>query len=152
MDINAIYLSFMDYSLVGDDEVAEMSFGPREAMFYEPKDAENHLKLLDIRGHLDGMLISWMLIDGGAITNVMPYSFFKKMGNSGKELIKTNMTINGVGGGDPIGAKGVVSMELNVGSKTLATAFFIAEVHGNYSVILGWDWIHANHCILQLFG
>jgi hypothetical protein len=29
----------------------------------------------------------------------------------------------------------------------LATAFFLAEVQGNYRVILGRDWIHANHCI-----
>jgi hypothetical protein len=44
-------------------------------------------------------------------------------------------------------ARGVISMELTVGSKSLATAFFIIEVQGNYSVILGHDWIHANHCI-----
>jgi hypothetical protein len=44
-------------------------------------------------------------------------------------------------------ARGVVSMELTVGSKSLATTVFIVEVQGNYSVILGHDWIHANHCI-----
>jgi hypothetical protein len=44
-------------------------------------------------------------------------------------------------------AWGVISMELTVGSKSLATAFFIVEMQGNYSVILGRDWIHANHCI-----
>jgi hypothetical protein len=44
-------------------------------------------------------------------------------------------------------ARGVVSMELTVGSKSLATAFFIVEVQGNHSVILSHDWIHANHCI-----
>jgi hypothetical protein len=38
------------------------------------------------------------------------------------------MTINRVGGGDPIGAKGVASMELTVGSKILATTFFVVEV------------------------
>jgi hypothetical protein len=88
-----------------------------------------------------------MLVDGGAIINLMPYSFFKKMGKSDEELIKTNMMINGVGGGDPIRAKGVASMELTVGSKILATTFFITEVQGNYSVILGRDWIHDNCCI-----
>jgi hypothetical protein len=35
-------------------------------------------------------------------------------------------------------------MELTIGSKSLATAFFIVEVQGNYSVIHGRDWIHAN--------
>jgi hypothetical protein len=36
---------------------------------------------------------------------------------------------------------------ITVGSKLLTTAFFIIKVHGNYSVILGHDWIHANHCV-----
>jgi hypothetical protein len=154
MDVNVIYLSSMDYSLVGDDEVVEMSLGPRDIVFQRLNDSENHLKPLYIRGHLDGMPISQMLIDGGAIINLMPYSFFKKMGKSNKELIKTNMTINSVGGGDPIGPKRVASMELTMRSKTLATAFFIDEVQVNYSIILGRDWIHANHfipCTLHQF-
>jgi hypothetical protein len=44
-------------------------------------------------------------------------------------------------------ARGIVSMELTVGSKSLATAFFVVEVQGNYSVILGHDWIHASHYV-----
>jgi hypothetical protein len=51
--------------------------------------------------------------------------------------------INGVGG-EAILAKGVASMELTVRSKTLATTFFVAEVQGSYSLILGCHWIHAN--------
>jgi hypothetical protein len=147
MDVNVIYLSSVEYSLVGDDEVAEMSFGPHDAMFQRTKDSENHLKPLYICWHLDGKPISQMLIDGGTIINLMSYSFFKKMGNSDEELIKTNMTIHGIGCVDPIGAKGVASMEPTMESKTLAIAFFIAEVQGKYSIILGRDWMHANHCI-----
>jgi hypothetical protein len=44
-------------------------------------------------------------------------------------------------------ARGVVSMELTVGSKSLVTTFFVVKVQGNYSVILGHDWIRANCCI-----
>jgi hypothetical protein len=44
-------------------------------------------------------------------------------------------------------ARGVISIELTIGSKPLATAFFIVEVQGNYSVILDRDWIHSNSCI-----
>jgi hypothetical protein len=43
--------------------------------------------------------------------------------------------------------RGVVSMELTIGSKLLATTFFIIEVQDNYTVILGRDWIHPNHYI-----
>jgi hypothetical protein len=43
--------------------------------------------------------------------------------------------------------RGFISMELTVGSKSLATTFFVVEVQGNCSVILGRDWIHANHYV-----
>jgi hypothetical protein len=69
-----------------------------------------------------------MLVDSGAIVNLMPYSLYNKLGGTDEELIKTKMTVSGVGGGDPIGAKGVASMELTVGSKTVATALFISKV------------------------
>ena len=87
-----------------------------------------------------------MLVDGGAVVNLMPYSLFKKLGKEDSELMKTNLTLNGVGG-SPMEAKGAMSMQLTVGSKSLATAFFVVEVQGNYSVILGCDWIYANRCI-----
>ena len=85
-----------------------------------------------------------MLVDSGAIVNLMPYSLYKKLGGTDEELIKTNMTVSNVGGGDPIGAKGVASMELIIGSKTVAMAFFISEVQGNFNLILGRDCIHAS--------
>jgi len=34
-----------------------------------------------------------------------------------------------------------------VGSKTLATAFFVSEVQGNFNLILGCNWIHANQYV-----
>jgi hypothetical protein len=40
-----------------------------------------------------------MLIDGGIAVNLMPYSVFKKLGWKDDELMKTNLTLNGVGGG-----------------------------------------------------
>jgi hypothetical protein len=44
-----------------------------------------------------------MLVDGGAAVNVMPYATFKKLGKTDAELIKTNMTLTGIGGDGPIG-------------------------------------------------
>jgi hypothetical protein len=76
----------------------------------------------------------------------MPCSIFKKLERGDNELVKTNLTLNCVGG-NPMEARGVVSMELTVGSKSLATTFFVVKVQGNYRVILGYDWIHANHCV-----
>jgi hypothetical protein len=57
------------------------------------------------------------------------------------------MMVNGVGRGESILAKGVVWMELTIGSKTLVTAFFVSKVQGIYSLILERNWIHANRCV-----
>ena len=80
-----------------------------------------------------------MLVDSGAIVNLMPYPLYKKLGGTDEELIKTNMMISGVGGGVPILARGVANMELTIGSKTLAMAFYVADVQGSYNLILGSD-------------
>jgi hypothetical protein len=61
------------------------------------------------------------------------------------------MTLIGVGTGSSIKAKGVTSVELTIGTKTLAVAFFVANVEGNYSLILDRDWIHANQLYLLLY-
>ena len=42
--------------------------------------------------------------------------------------METNMVLNGFKGGEGVVAKGVVGLEITVGSKTPAIDFFIAEV------------------------
>ena len=100
-----------------------------------------------MRGHINGRPISRMLVDGGAIVNLMPYSLYKKLGGTDEELIKMNVMVSGIGGGDPIGASGVSSMKLTIGSKMIEIAFFVSEVQGNFNLILGCDWIYANQSV-----
>jgi hypothetical protein len=147
MDVNVITFS-VDCTIISGDEpvAAQFNFGPKEAAFTKPKESVNHLKLLFVRGHIDGIPIAKMLVDGGAAVNLMPYSLYRKLGKQDDELVKTNMTLSGVGDSS-IKARGVMSVELTIGTKTLAAAFFVADVEGNYSLILGRDWIHANQCI-----
>jgi hypothetical protein len=57
------------------------------------------------------------------------------------------MMLSGVGSDSPIKTKAVTSVELTIGTETLAVAFFAVEVEGNYSMILARDWIHANQFI-----
>jgi hypothetical protein len=144
MDINMVFMLLVEFR-DAEEEVAQMCLGSKEVMFKKPKSSQ-HLKPLYVQGHIDGKPISRMLIDGGAAINLMLYSIFRKLGRKDDKLVKTNLTLNGMGG-NPMEARGVVSMELTIGSKSLATALFIIEVQGNYSVILGRDWINANCCI-----
>jgi hypothetical protein len=145
MDINMVFTLPAEIKGI-EEEVTQMCLGPKEAMFEKPEESSQHLKPLYIRDHIDGKPISRILVDGGATIKLMPYSVFKKLGREDNELMKTNLMLNGIGG-NPMEAWGVISMELTVESKSLATTFFIVEVQGNYIVILGRDWIHANYCI-----
>jgi hypothetical protein len=38
-------------------------------------------------------------------------------------------------------------VELTIRTKTLVVTFFVVDVEGNYSLILGRDWIHTNQCV-----
>jgi hypothetical protein len=83
-----------------------------------------------------------MLADNSAAIHQISYSIFKKLGREDDELVKTNLTPNGVGG-NPMEARDVVSMELTVGTKLLATTLFVIEVQDNYSVIFG-SWLDSH--------
>jgi hypothetical protein len=58
----------------------------------------------------------------------MPYSLYGKLGNQDDDMIRTNMTLSGVGSDSLIKAKGVKSVELIIETKTLVVTFFVAEV------------------------
>jgi hypothetical protein len=146
-EVNVVVLS-IDYYIIEDDSAAAVfNFPIQDAIFKKPEQPINHLKPLHVKSHINGTLVHNMLVNNGAIVNVMPYALYKKLGGTDEELVKTNMTITRVGGGAPILARGIANMELTIGSKTLATAFFVADVQGSYNLIFGHDWIHANCCI-----
>jgi hypothetical protein len=72
---------------------------PQGGHFEKPEESSQHMKLLYIQDHLEGKLVSRMLIDGDIAVNLMLHSIFMKLGREDDKLMKTNLTINGVGGG-----------------------------------------------------
>jgi hypothetical protein len=145
MDINMVFMLPTEFR-GAKKEVAQMCLDPKKVVFKKPEESSQHMKPLYVRDHIDERPISRMLIDGGAVINLTSYSIFKKLGRADNELVKTKLTLNGVGG-NSMEARGVVSMELIVGSKSLTTTFFIIKVQYNYSIILGRDWINVNRCV-----
>jgi hypothetical protein len=80
-----------------EEEIAQMCLGPKDAVFEKPEESIQHLKSLYIRGHINGRLISRMLVDGGAIINLMLYLVFKKLGREDDELMKINLPLSSGG-------------------------------------------------------
>jgi hypothetical protein len=75
-----------------------LCFDPKDVVFEKPEESSQHLRPLYVRGTIDRSPISRMLADGGAAVNLISYSMFKKLGKEDDELVKTNLTMNGVGG------------------------------------------------------
>jgi len=87
-----------------------------------------------------------ILVDGGAVINIMPYAVYRKLGKGDQDLTKTNMMLKDFEGNvSPV--KGAICVELTIGSKTLPTTLFVIGGKGAYNLLLGRDWIHANCCI-----
>jgi hypothetical protein len=97
-----------------------------------------HMKPLYVKGHIDGTPVGHMMIDGGASINIMPSTLFEKLGCCEDDLKNTNMSLSGFSG-EPAEAKGIVSKELTVGSKTIPTTFFMVDVKWQYNVLFGRD-------------
>nr|AAV43984.1 putative polyprotein [Oryza sativa Japonica Group]AAV44059.1 hypothetical protein [Oryza sativa Japonica Group] len=130
-----------------EDESAKLVISPEQAIFEKPEGMENrHHKPLYVNGYVNGKPMSKMMVDGGAAVNLMPYATFRKLGRNAEDLIKTNMVLKHFGG-NPSETKGVLNVELTVGSKTIPTTFFVIDGKRSYSLLLGRDWIHTNCCI-----
>jgi predicted aspartyl protease len=99
-----------------------------------------------MKGFVNGKPMTKMLVDGGAAVNLMPYTTFRKLGKGLEDLLEIDMMLKDFGG-NASKTRGVVNIELMIGIKTLPTTFIIIDGKGTYSLLLGHDWIHANHCI-----
>jgi hypothetical protein len=145
LDVNMVFVISTEF-WAPEFEVAELTTRAEQAIFEKLTRPGEHMKPLYIWGHLDGTSVGRMMVDDSASINILPLALFKKLGYSEGELKRINMSLSGFSG-EPAEAKGIVSKELTVGSKTVPTAFFIVDIKGRYNVLLGRDWIHANSCI-----
>ena len=146
-----VFILPMEFDASSDEEVeqtmAQLSLDPMQATFEKPGDKERkHLGPLFMKGYINGKPMTKMLVDGGAVMNIMPYTTYRKLGLGEYDLIQTDMMLNNFDGAvSP--ARGAICVDLTIGSKTLPTTFFIISGKGSYNTLLGRDWIHANCCI-----
>jgi hypothetical protein len=106
MDINMAFTIPAEFRAPTED-VAELALGVERAEFEKRENLGAHMKPLFIRGHLDGMPIGDMLVDGGASINILLLSLFKKLGHIEGDLKHTNLSLSGFAG-DPVEANGII--------------------------------------------
>lgn len=102
----------------------------------------NHLRPLHVKVIIDKRPINRVLIDGGAIVNLMPQAMFKKLGKDQPDLIPTDMVVTDFSGKTFL-SDGVIMLNIQVGTVKRMTLFLIMPAKSSYNLILGRDWIHA---------
>jgi len=148
-DVNMVFMLPSEFQAPQPKElpVARLDLGPQPIIFEKPKEKSyKHLKGLYLKGLIDGKPVNRMLVDTGAAVNLMSYSVLRRLGRSAADLIKTKFMLNDFNG-QPTEAKGVFSVVLTVGRKTIPTSFFIVNSNSTYTVLLERDWIHSNCCV-----
>jgi hypothetical protein len=93
MDVDMVFTILAEFCAPMED-VMELVLGAERAVFEKPKNPGAHMKPLFIQGHLHGMPIEHMLVDGGASVNILLLSLFKKLSHVEGYLKRTNCNLS----------------------------------------------------------
>lgn len=97
-----------------------------------------HLKPLYINVHMEDRPMNRVLIYNGATVNLCPLSMMRKLSKVDSDLVPTNVSVYGFLG-NATRTKGIIQLELRVGSRTQVTTFFVVDTSSNYNALLGRD-------------
>jgi hypothetical protein len=95
LEINMVFQLPQEF-MWPEPEMAQLTLGAEMVVIEKPEAFGQHMKPLYIRGHLDGVPMNHMLVDGGPCVNIMPGSVLERLGHKDDELLKTNMTVEKV--------------------------------------------------------
>ncbi|KAL2500186.1 Uncharacterized protein Adt_25736 [Abeliophyllum distichum] len=105
-----------------------------------------HLRPLYVKALVNGIPVAKVLIDNGAAINTILSRMIKKFTKTESDMIPTEVILTSFNGG-ATSAKGVMPLDITVGTITKTTVFFVIDGPTSYNVLLGRDWIHGNRCI-----
>jgi hypothetical protein len=114
----------------------------QQAMFERPDHhIQHHLKPLFIQA-INDVGINKVLVDGGALINLLPHSLLKKIGLSESDL-KPHNIVHCNYEGKSGSSFGVIEVDLVVGTVKRPNLFLVVESKANYNLLLGREWIHG---------
>jgi hypothetical protein len=105
-------------------------------VFEKPsKQMTQHLKPLYIKAHMNGRTVNKVLVDNGVAVNILPYKMLSKLAKIDEDLTLSDMAVNGFTG-EPTLTKGIIPIQIKVGSKVNTTAFFVVNTKSAYNALL----------------
>ncbi|CAI9771374.1 unnamed protein product [Fraxinus pennsylvanica] len=105
-----------------------------------------HLRPLYVKALVNGIPVAKVLIDNGEAINTIPSRMMRKFAKIESDMIPTEVILTSFDGGT-ISTKGVMPLDITIGTTTRTTVFFVIDGPTSYNVLLGRDWIHESQCI-----
>ncbi|PNX57546.1 hypothetical protein L195_g050456 [Trifolium pratense] len=113
------------------------------ATFERPTEGmKNHLKPLFIQAKVNNVGVNKVLIDGGAVVNLMPKFMITKIGKFSTYLHPHNIVLSNYEGETEF-SLGAIQVDVAVGSTVRPTLFLVVASKANYNLLLGREWIHG---------
>ena len=81
-----------------DESEEEVSINLSYPFEYPTTSMTQHVKPLYIKAFFDGIQMNQVLVDNGAVVNLLPKSSLKKLGKKNPRLIPTSTAITGFAG------------------------------------------------------
>ena len=117
---------------------------PQKVILEKPfVEMTRHIKPLYVRAHLNGGLVSKVLIENGSIVNVMPLRMLRAIGRSISDLIEIEAAMSAFTR-EVTKTLWILPIDITIGNKTSLATFFVIVLNTNYNILQGRDWIHAN--------
>lgn len=96
--------------------------------------------------HLNGCPLTKVLIDNGAIVNILLTRILSVTGKTVDDLIPSDVSMSDFSGGSS-DTRGVIALQLQVRDRVMGATFFVIDSISNYNLLLGKDLIHSNGCV-----
>jgi hypothetical protein len=84
---------------------------------------------------MNGRPVNKVLVYNGAAVNIFPYKMLSKLAKTEEDLTLLDMAVNGFTG-EPTLTKGIIPIQIKVGSKVNTSAFFIVNKKSTYNALL----------------
>lgn len=115
----------------------------QEATFERPTmTMKSHLKPLLIRAKVEGVTINKVLVDCGAIVNIMPHHILKKISKYDTDVRSNNIDLSDYGGKTK-STMGVIMVNVTVSLITRLTLFMVIDAKPSYNFLVDREWLHG---------
>ena len=95
-----------------------------------------HINPLYVRAHLNGRLVSKVLIDNGSTINVMPLRILRALERNISDLIETEVIVSAFIR-EVSKTLGILPIDITISNKTALSTFFVIDSTANYNILLG---------------